>query len=98
MVVSAQLHTPATLSPGKEPPVPTELEAGWLQIWSGHCGRENVNVNIYPLIVSIGVFGLDADIRPACFHWRVSCRTMVINGPLDAPVKCDSICLEGLDW
>jgi hypothetical protein len=27
--VSGQLHAPAALSPGKEPPVPIGLEAGW---------------------------------------------------------------------
>jgi hypothetical protein len=28
-MVSGQLHTPAALPPGKEPPVPTGQEAGW---------------------------------------------------------------------
>jgi hypothetical protein len=29
MEVSGQLHTPADLPPGKEPPVPTGQEVGW---------------------------------------------------------------------
>jgi hypothetical protein len=29
MEVSGKLHVPAVLSPGKEPPVPTEQEAAW---------------------------------------------------------------------
>jgi hypothetical protein len=38
--VSAQLHAPVALSPGKEPPVPTEQEAGWAtelvpRLWRG---------------------------------------------------------------
>jgi hypothetical protein len=39
MEVSGQLHAPAVLLPEKEPPVPTEQEAGWApkpvwKLWS----------------------------------------------------------------
>jgi hypothetical protein len=34
--VCAQFHSPAALSPGKEPPVPIAQEAGWAQdpVWT----------------------------------------------------------------
>jgi hypothetical protein len=36
MEVSGQLHTPAALPPGKEPPVPIAQEAGWASepVWT----------------------------------------------------------------
>jgi hypothetical protein len=36
MKVSGQIHAPAALSPGKEPPVPVGYEAGWAQdlVWT----------------------------------------------------------------
>jgi hypothetical protein len=42
MHVSGQLHVPAPLPPGKEPPVPIGLEAGWAPepVWTTR-GREN---------------------------------------------------------
>jgi hypothetical protein len=46
MEVSGQLHSPAALSPGKEPLVPTGWEAGWAQSLSGHGGEEK---NSHPL-------------------------------------------------
>jgi hypothetical protein len=33
-------YTPTPLPPGKEPPEPTEYEAGWAHIWSGHFNKE----------------------------------------------------------
>jgi hypothetical protein len=34
--VSGQLHAPAALPPGKDPPVPIEQEVGWTQepVWT----------------------------------------------------------------
>jgi len=36
MEVSGQLHVPAALAPGKQPPVPTDQEVGWApeQVWT----------------------------------------------------------------
>jgi hypothetical protein len=41
MEMSGQLSAPAALSPGKDPVVPIECEAGWPQSWSRHGGEEN---------------------------------------------------------
>jgi hypothetical protein len=40
MEVSGQLHVPAALPPGKEPPVPIGYEGGWPQSRSGRGGEE----------------------------------------------------------
>jgi len=58
MEMSGQLHAPAVLPPGTEPPVPTGYEAGWAQTRSGH-GVEGKNSQPSPGIetrfVVIGV-------------------------------------------
>jgi hypothetical protein len=46
MEVSGQLHAPAALPPGEEPPVPIGQEAGWAQRRSGRGGEE---INSHPL-------------------------------------------------
>jgi hypothetical protein len=38
--MSGQFHAPAALQPGKEPPVPSGLEAGWPQSGSGRREEE----------------------------------------------------------
>jgi len=40
MEVNGQLHTPAALSPRKEPPYPLHRRLGGPQSWSGHNGGE----------------------------------------------------------
>jgi hypothetical protein len=38
--LNGQLHAPAALPLGKEPPIPIGWEDEWLQRRSGHCGGE----------------------------------------------------------
>jgi hypothetical protein len=40
MEVSGQLHTPAALTPRKQPLVPIVQEAGSTQSWSAYCEEE----------------------------------------------------------
>jgi hypothetical protein len=49
MEVSDELHVPAALPPGKEPPVPLNRRLGKPQNRSGRCG---VKKNLLPLLES----------------------------------------------
>jgi hypothetical protein len=56
--VSGQLHAPAALPPGKEPPVPTAYEAGWVPeavwtMWRTENSWPYRDSNSYPSVVQL---------------------------------------------
>jgi hypothetical protein len=90
MEVSGQLHAPATLSPGKEPP---DIRMGGIQSCYGCSGEEKRNmfkylslyheaIRDYKLIINVTNDPLMCMISPSRFHYvkfvRCKCKVFAL--------------------